>query len=241
MGLKSSMIIKNIEKSSMVDHPPYISAVIFVEGCDFRCPICFNHSIIDPNSNTLPPIPEKEIIDWLKTRKGKIDSVSISGGECTLYENELINLIKKIKSIGYMIKIDTNGSRPKVLKRLIDNGMIDFISMDIKTSKDRYNETCGTIVNINDIEESIKIIIKSCIDHEFRTTIHPRFHCKKYILDIAEWIKGAKTYSLQQYIKVDVLDPSLNDMELYDTAWFKDVKKAIETTGNIGEIRIKDV
>ena len=233
------VVIKNVEKSSVIDYPPYISAVVFLAGCNMSCKFCYNWRIIDPKSNSLPTIPEREFISWLEDRKGKVQKIVISGGEPCLYGHKLAAFIFEIRHMGFGVKLDTNGSVPNMVEFLVKNRFIDFISMDVKNQPAKYNETCGVDVDISAINKSIRAIIDSGIDHEFRTTIHPKFHSILDLIEIAKWIKGAKLYSLQQYFRADVLDPSLNEFEVYKNEWFDDAKKAIDELGVVRKVELK--
>lgn len=233
------MRIINVEKSSVVDYPPNISAVVFLAGCNMRCPFCYNHAIIDPETKTLPEIPESEFFAWLGERVGKLGSICISGGEPCLNGMELPAFLFNIKNMGFKTKLDTNGSNPNLLSFVIKNRLVDFIAMDVKSSPKRYDTACGIEANLDNIDKSIRLIIESKIDHEFRTTVHPRLHDKEDLLNIAKWIKGAKLYSLQQYVKNDVLDKTLNDCDLYSSDWLNEVKTSIESLNLIDRVQIK--
>jgi pyruvate formate lyase activating enzyme len=233
------MKITGIEKSSVIDWAPHISAVIFLEGCNFRCPCCHNKTLVLPELYAKEHIGESEVLDWLKTRIGKLDSVTVSGGEPTIHGPDLSAFMFQVKTLGYPIKLDTNGSNPQMIDFLISSKLIDAISMDIKAAKEDYDTVCGAVVNQEDIDRSISAIISSGIEHEFRTTVHPRFHDKEKMLLIANRLKRAKRYVLQHYNKNDVVDPTLNDCELYDDGWFNDVKSSIENLKIIDEIAIR--
>lgn len=233
------MKIKNIEKSSVIDYPPHISAVVFLGGCNLRCPYCYNFSIIEPDKSDLKDIPELEFFEWLKERVGKLSAVTISGGESTIHGMELAAFILEIKSLGFKVKLDTNGTNPSLIEFLIKNHLIDSISMDVKSSKERYEEACGTKIDTYLIDKSIRTIIDSGIDHEFRTTVHPRLHNTTDLMKIAEWIKGAKTYSIQQYFRADVLDPTLNEFGQFPPEWFENAKSTIEKLGLVTNVQIK--
>lgn len=195
------MAIVHLEKLSLVDYDEYLTATIFTNGCNFRCPFCHNGALV--TSLNQKEIPFEEILEFLKTRINKLDAVTISGGEPTLHK-DLVNQIKEIKKLGFKIKLDTNGSNPKILKELIENNLIDYVAMDIKNKLDKYNLTTGVSnLNINPIIESINLIMSSQIEYEFRTTIIDEFHNKEDIVEIAKMIKGAKKYRLQKYVDRD--------------------------------------
>lgn len=195
------MAIVHLEKLSLVDYDEYLTATIFTNGCNFRCPFCHNGALV--TSLNQKEIPFEEILEFLKTRINKLDAITISGGEPTLHK-DLVNQIKEIKKLDFKIKLDTNGSNPKILKELIENNLIDYVAMDIKNKLDKYNVTTGiNNLNINPIIESINLIMSSQIEYEFRTTIIDEFHNKEDIVEIAKMIKGAKKYRLQKYVDRD--------------------------------------
>ena len=197
--------IVGFEKLSLLDYDDKLSAVIFFWGCNFRCPYCHNADIVAKSHEDKAIIPTEDILAYLEKRKGVLDAVVITGGEPTLYINEeLIALMKKIKELGYLIKLDTNGSFPKRLKQLLDLGIIDFVAMDIKNSLVSYSKTIGGILDgeefLINIKTSIDIIMSSGVDYEFRTTIVKGFHTKEDMKEIGELIKGAKKYRLQKFV-----------------------------------------
>ncbi|MBL7170070.1 MAG: anaerobic ribonucleoside-triphosphate reductase activating protein [Candidatus Aenigmarchaeota archaeon] len=194
------MQIKGFQKTSLIDYPGNICSIIFLSGCNFRCNYCYNPELV--LDEKLPEIKEKEVLKTLEERKKFIDGVTITGGEPTIHK-ELPILIKKIKKIGLLIKIDTNGTNPEMLNYLIKNKLIDFIAMDIKNVFEKYKETANVNVNINKIKESVKIIKESGIEHEFRTTVLPRLHIQEDIIKIAKELKDAKKYVLQQFFPAE--------------------------------------
>ena len=189
------MKIIGLQKLSMVDWDGYMSATIFLNGCNFMCPFCHNSSLVNGSD---PEIPEFEVIEFLKKRINILDSVCISGGEPTLYP-DLPELIKKIKDMGYLIKLDTNGTNPEMIEYLVEQKLVDYIAMDIKNCLDKYILTIGKHFQLDNIQKSIKYIMTCGIDYEFRTTLVEEFHTKEDIEKIAKLIKGAKKYYLQKF------------------------------------------
>ncbi|MCQ2742024.1 MAG: anaerobic ribonucleoside-triphosphate reductase activating protein [Bacilli bacterium] len=188
-----------LEKLSLVDYDQHLSAVLFMAGCPFRCPFCHNSDLVIHPENA-KAIPWEEIYAFLKKRVGVLDGVVITGGEPTLMP-DLLEKMKAIKDLGYQIKLDTNGSHPNIVKEAVSLGLVDYIAMDIKNSKEKYPLTAGVPnLDIKPIEESVEFIMNSGIDYEFRTTIIDEHHDLASIKDIANWIKGAKKYFLQRYI-----------------------------------------
>lgn len=184
---------------TLLDYPGKVACTIFTSGCNLRCPFCHNASLvtkIDQNNY----YNEEEILKYLEGRKNLLDGVCITGGE-PLLQNDIYDFIKKIKDMGYLVKLDTNGTNPKKLIELVEKNVIDYVAMDIKNSKEKYAETSGIEnLNINNIEESVNFLLSDSVDYEFRTTVVDRFHTIQDIEKIAVWIKGAKRYFLQNFV-----------------------------------------
>lgn len=187
------------EKLSLVDFDDNITTTLFAAGCAFRCPFCHNGDLV-LHPEKAPKIPWDEIMSYLRKRVGVIDAVCVSGGEPTLMP-DLLDKLREIKSLGYKVKLDSNGSNPEVLKKAVALHLVDYIAMDIKNSKAEYAKTSGLAhLDLSPIEESVRFIMSSGIDYEFRTTIIDEFHDEGSMKDIGTWIKGAKRYYLQRYI-----------------------------------------
>lgn len=193
--------IYGMEKVSLVDYDNKVSCVLFLKGCNFRCRFCHNASLVDC-FNKIKPLNYDDVIDYLEKRKNILDSVVVTGGEPTL-SKQLLFLLKDLKRLGYLVKLDTNGTNPLMLKEAIDNSLVDFVAMDIKNTLDKYNDITNVLVNIDKIYESINIIIKSSIDYEFRTTLVKEYHSKEDIIKLCEMMKNAKKYVLQKYVYRD--------------------------------------
>lgn len=189
------MRIGGIQKTSLMDYPDNISAIIWTIGCNFRCPFCYNKDIVLGN---VKPIPEKEIFSFLEKRKGMLEGLVITGGEPFL-QKDIKNFCEKVKKLSYLIKIDTNGMYPEKLKELVSKKLVDYVAMDIKAPKNKYEKLTNVKVNIKKIEESIKILQNSNIDYEFRTTFVPQLLIKDDIIKIAKWLNGSKRFYLQQF------------------------------------------
>ena len=206
--------IKGFIETSMVDWDGKVSSVIFLPGCNFRCPYCQNGLLIS-SPEKLKTIPFEEIKKYLSGHKKWIDGVVLTGGEPTIHK-DLKHLIKKIKDLGFLVKLDTNGSNPKMLKQLIKAKMIDFVAMDLKAPLDeRYNKACGVKVDIKKIKESIKIIMEGKIDHEFRCTVVPTIIDEDGIEAMARSIEGAKKFVLQQFQPEHAMDEKMKILEPY--------------------------
>ena len=182
-------------KNSFVDFPNNISTVVFTFGCNFNCWYCHNRQIIE--GERTEPISEEDVFSFLEKRKGMVDGVVISGGEPTLC-CDLENFIVQVRNLGFKIKLDTNGTNPKILKNLLDKNLLDFVAMDIKTSLEKYSSLVGKPVEIEKIKESINLLMNSKIDHEFRTTFAPDVLLED-VEKISKLIEGAKAYAIQKY------------------------------------------
>ena len=192
------MRICGLNKTTLLDYPGHVAAAIFLGGCNFRCPFCQNGDLVlRPESQRV--IDEQEIYAFLEKRKGVLSGVCITGGEPTL-EKDLSAVIRKIKGMGYLVKLDTNGYRPETLRELLAEGILDYIAMDVKNCMDRYRETTGcSHFDIEKIRESI-YLIKGCgIDYEFRTTVVKELHSDENMVKLGKEIEGAKAYFLQGY------------------------------------------
>ncbi len=191
------MAIVGIDKLSLLDYEDKVSIVLFSQACNFRCPFCHNgESVLNAQSE----LDFDEILAYLKTRTGLVDAVVFSGGEPTLEPNLEVK-IKAVKSLGFLIKLDTNGTNPVLLEKLIDEGLIDYVAMDIKNSPSLYAKTSGVNnVNLDNIRKSIAIIMKKAPDYEFRTTLVKEFHEHMDYDSFFELIKGAKRLYLQKFV-----------------------------------------
>ena len=190
------MVIGGIQKFSTVDYPGYTVAAIFTVGCNMRCGYCHNPELVLPEQY-VGGIPKAEILEFLETRRGKLDGVAISGGEPT-GQPDLIDFIRKIRAMGFRIKLDTNGTHPEVVRELIDYDLVDFIAMDVKGPLEKYSEIAARPVDLAAIEESIRLI--KTIDHEFRTTIVRGQLEPSDFEKVGEMVRGAKRYALQFFV-----------------------------------------
>ena len=192
------MIIKGLQKLTLLDFPGIMACTVFTGGCNFRCPFCHNASLVTHIDDET--VSEEEFFELLDKRTSILQGVCITGGEPTLQPG-LYEFIGKIKEKGYKVKLDTNGYRPEVLKKLVEDNMVDYVAMDIKNSKEKYGLTVGIKdFDITPIEESVEFLKKGKVDFEFRTTIVKEFHEAQDIVAIGEWLRGTKKYFLQGYI-----------------------------------------
>ena len=196
------MLILGLNKTTLLDYPGRVAATVFTGGCNFRCPFCHNGGLVlEPSAGDA--FSEEEILAFLMKRKKILKGVCITGREPTL-QADLPEFIRKLKEIGYQVKLDTNGYAPQVLERLLDEKLLDYVAMDIKNCREKYVMTVGMsgkedCFQINRIEQSVELLKHSGIDYEFRTTVVKELHDKQDILRIAEWIKDCPRYFLQQF------------------------------------------
>ena len=201
------MLIGGFQKTSLLDYPEKISAIVFTQGCNFRCPYCHNPELLKADGNT-PNVSVSSVLDFLKTRRGKLDGVVITGGEPCLHV-DLPEFIKEIKKLGFLVKLDTNGSYPGMLERLTEENLLDYIAMDIKAPLNRYKYISGIDIDINKIKMSIKHIMNCGTHYEFRTTVLKRLLSIEDFEKIGNEIHGAKRYYLQKFVPSKVLDENL--------------------------------
>ena len=231
------MQIGGLQKLTLIDYPGRLAATVFLCGCNFRCPWCYSSELVLPEKiKKQPKISEKEFFDFLKERKTLLEGLVLCGGEPT-YHKELPDLIKKIKKLGFLVKLDTNGSNPKMIKKLIDNKLIDYVAMDVKLPKERYPKIYGKRVKIKNIEESIKILKNEKIDSEFRTTVVPTILKKEDILKIARWISPAKKYYLQNFRPEKTIDPKFEKIKPYPQEYLLEIQKAISPFFEVCQVR----
>ena len=214
------MAIVGIDKLSLLDYEDKVSIVLFSQACNFRCPFCHNgESVLNAQSE----LDFDEILAYLKTRTGLVDAVVFSGGEPTLEPNLEVK-IKAVKSLGFLIKLDTNGTNPVLLEKLIDEGLIDYVAMDIKNSPSLYAKTSGvTNINLDNIRKSISIIMKKAPDYEFRTTLVKEFHEHMDYDAFFELIKGAKRLYLQKFVdREGCIKKGLHDVDEMEATKLRD-------------------
>jgi len=215
--------IKNVEKSSLVDYPPHICATVFIGGCNFRCPWCYNPTLIPKDNKSLSDIPEHELLNWLEKRKGKLDSICLTGGEPTIHGHELTSLIHPIKSMGYKIKLDTNGSNPSLLNFIVKNSMVDYVAMDIKGDFKNYSKYVGIPdFDATPIEQSVMVLKSSDVDHEFRMTVVPSLHDKKTIEKTASQV-GKENLILQNFVPAETINPEFSKLNPYEESYIKEI------------------
>ncbi len=192
-------IFAGLQKLTLLDYPGKVACTLFTRGCNFRCPFCHNASLV-VRADEQPTYTNDEILAFLKKRQGILDGVAITGGEPTLMSG-LYDFIVQVKEMEYSVKLDSNGTRPEVLKKLVMNGLVDYVAMDIKNSPEKYAYTCGLpkSYDLSKIEESKNFLMEGHVDFEFRTTVAKPFHTEEDFYKIGEWLKGSEKYFLQQF------------------------------------------
>jgi len=218
------MKIGGFQKTSLLDYPDRISAIVWTVGCNFKCPFCYNKTLVDGSADV---ISEDEVLSFLKKRKGLLEGLVISGGEPFL-QKDLVGFTENVKKLGYLVKIDTNGMYPERLKELINNKLVDYVAVDIKAPKQKYSRLAGVKADLSKLEQSIDTIKNSVPNYEFRTTFVPDLLTKKDIIEIAKWLEGAETFYLQQFrVNPPLISSKMEKIKPYSKEYL------IETLENI--------
>lgn len=219
------MIFGGFEKFTLIDYPGKIASVVYTIGCNFRCPYCHNPELVDETVEKR--FAEEEIINFLKHRKGFIDGLVITGGEPTMHQEDLLAFMKKVKDLGFLVKLDSNGTNPEVLKKAIETKIVDYIAMDIKSPLYKYSQAVSRPVDVKAIRESIDLLMSSPVDYEFRTTVVKTLLPPEDIEEIGKEIKGAKKYYLQKFIPTKILNPQFRKKTSYSPEEFKEFQKIL--------------
>lgn len=214
-------LIGGIQKTSLIDYPKKIASIVFTQGCNFRCGYCHNPELLSFDSNNVR-YDISDFLSFLKTRIGKIDGVVITGGEPTL-QSDLYNSIKEIKSLGFSVKLDTNGSNPQYLEQLISENLIDYIAMDIKAPLEKYKLITNVEVDTKNIQSSITMIMNSQIDYEFRTTVLKSLLSFQDFEEIGKLVCNAERYYIQKFVCSKIYDNNLKDKNNYSNSEFKEI------------------
>jgi pyruvate formate lyase activating enzyme len=233
------MNIGGLQKFSLLDYPGKVSAIVFTQGCNFRCHYCYNPMLVWPvrqgKVKYIPPsggkheghplIREDDLFVFLKKRTGKLDGIVVTGGEPTL-QADLPEFLAKIKKLGYLVKLDTNGTNPRMLDRILKDGLVDYIAMDLKAGLENYEKVVNIKVDLDNIRKSIKIIRESGVAHEFRTTVVPEIVEIKDIEALGKLIKGEKTWYLQEFKKdAELLDERFKKKNAYNKKEMEEMRK----------------
>jgi len=212
------MEIKGFIDLSLVDWDGKVASVMFLPRCNMRCPFCYNSSfVLHPESH--PTIPLEEVMDYLEKNRGWVDGVAITGGEPTVHA-DLPELCSKLKEMGFLVKLDTNGTNPAMVKELITDGLVDYIAMDVKAplTEEDYSRVCGVNAKnmLGKIRETTQILLNSNVDYEFRTTMVPTLHTKEDIVKISREIRGCRKYALQNFKgDIDPINPEFKKLKSF--------------------------
>lgn len=235
------MIFRGWQKTSLIEYPGKISTVLFTGSCNFRCPFCYNRDLV-LNPDKMKAIEEKDVIGYLEENRRLYQAVIVTGGEPTM-DRQLPAFLKSVKKLGLLAGIETNGTNPTMLEKLIKEKSIDFVGMDIKAplSWDSYRKAAGISEKslFHNVRKSVKILLGSQIDYEFRTTVVSGIHDEKSIEKIAEQIKGARMYVLQKFIPKNTIDGSLIELPPFKTEKMLELRKIVK--GNFGACEVRNV
>lgn len=227
--------IQGLQKTTLLDYPGHVAATVFFGGCNMRCPFCHNMDIV--RTEDPPAYNDEEILSFLSRRRGVLDGICITGGEPTLC-TDLPRFIASVKDLGFLVKLDTNGTNPKMLGALIKDKLIDYVAMDIKSSMSGYGRACGVDdIRLAPVKESIDILIGGECDYEFRTTCVEEFLDDKAVADIGNLIKGAKRYYLQGYVESEFVP----DKSLHPVTKEKLLEYVRELEKYIGHVKIRGI
>lgn len=232
IGYCIHMLIGGFQKLTLIDYPGKVATVVFTIGCNFRCSFCHNPDLIKPTPEMIAIGKENEKIffDFLKKRRGLLDGVCVTGGEPTL-QPDLIPFLERVKSMGFLVKLDTNGLKPEVLREVLRRKIADHIAMDVKHAPEKYASAMGVEIDMEKIQESVEIIKKSGLPYEFRTTVVPGIHTEEDFDAIGKWIRGTKNYYLQPFRPDVVFDSKVRDEALGKTLDFENIKNRLKKYG----------
>ncbi len=226
------MVFGGFQKLTLLDYPGKVACTLFTKGCNFHCPFCHNAFLVEVDGRE-QSIEETEVLAYLQKRQGILEGVCITGGE-PLLQPGLESFMEKVKALGYAVKLDTNGSFPERLKELVEKGLIDYVAMDIKNTKEKYPKTAGCDCKVEDIEESIDFLLNNNVDYEFRTTVTAEFHTPQDIENIARRIAGAPQYFLQNFLDSgNILEENLHPVEENDLKMMKNLAQKFVKTAKI--------
>lgn len=227
--------IKGIEKFSSRDFPGHISSTVFLGGCTFRCPYCHNSELV-LRPETIQTTPVDIFLSYLDGRKGWLEAICLTGGEPLLHE-EVEDLVRVVRERGLLVKLDTNGSFPERLEGLLAAGLLDWVAMDVKAPLERYREVTRSNVDVESIVRSADILRNSGVRHTFRTTVVPGFVGKEDVVKIGEWLDGAATYLIQQFVPQTTIDPAFLEVKPFSRAELEDIVAAAKPY--FGDVRLE--
>ncbi len=230
------MLITGFQKSTLLDYPGKVACLLFTYGCNLRCEYCHNPELVIHPCERKTIVTEEEIFSFLKKRKGLLDAVVITGGEPTIQPG-LIPFIQKIKELGYLVKLDTNGTDSKIVKDILDLDIVEYWAMDVKYEKEVYEQSLPAVIEYAEIKRSIELIMKYAKDYEFRTTYVKGIHTEQSIEGIGKLIKGCKRYYIQNFRPGKTIKPSLNNRNSFTEKELLNIKKGMNKYVDQLEIR----
>lgn len=232
------MNLGGFQKLTLIDFPGKLATTVFTVGCTFRCPFCHNPELVNHGTWSMEhgAKMQDEFFNFLGTRKDKIEGVCITGGEPTI-QPDIVDFIRKIRKLGFAVKLDSNGTRPDVLRELFSENLLDYVAMDIKNSLEKYKKTTGTKVDLERIKLSVELIRNSGVPYEFRTTVVPGLHTISDFVRISKWIGGADAYYLQEYREGKILNEGLKKLTKGKKIDLEKIQKKLEK--NFGKMGIR--
>ena len=230
------MVFGGIEKLTLIDFPGKIACVVYTIGCNFRCPYCHNPSLVDETVETR--VGEEDVFALLERKKGFLDGIVVTGGEPTMHGDDLLRFMAKVKKRGFLVKLDTNGTNPEILRKAIKRNLVDYIAMDIKAPLAKYSATVARPVDIAAIQESIRLLIASPVLYEFRTTVVKSMLSPEDIEEMGREVKGARRYYLQKFAPSKLLlNPQFKKKTTYSDEEFQAFQKTLHRYVEYCEVR----
>jgi len=220
------MIFGGCTALTLIDYPGKTAAMVYTIGCNFRCPYCHNPELVDETVEET--FSEESVIDFLKTRRGLLDGVVITGGEPTMHGEDLLSFMARVKALGFLVKLDTNGTNPSFITEAVARGVVDYVAMDMKAPLVSYHKTAGRPVDTGAIKESIGLLMKGSVPYEFRTTVVKALLSPEEVEEIAKEIAGADAYYLQQFVPTKILNPQFKRKVSYTDEEMLALKKRAE-------------
>jgi pyruvate formate lyase activating enzyme len=230
------MLISGFQKSTLLDYPGKLACLVFTYVCNLRCEYCHKPELVIQPLKKRSSITEEEIFSFLEKRKNLVDGVVITGGEPTI-QKDLIPFIKKIKNMGFLVKLDTNGTDSRIVKKILEMNIVDYWAMDIKYDKEIYIQNLENKIKYEEVEKSIKLIMENAKDYEFRTTYVKGIHTTNSVKGIGEFIKGSKRYYIQDFRPGKTINPTLNDSNSFTQKELENFKKLMQKYVKQVEIR----
>ena len=221
------MIIGGFQRFSLIDYPGKICAIVFTQGCNFRCPYCHNPELVDANPSGLQGVKQDEVLSFLEARRGKLEAVTITGGE-PLLQYDIGDFLSSVKSLGYLVKLDTNGSFPSRLETIIRANAVDYIAMDLKAPLDKYEQVVRRRIDKDQVLSSIKLIMDWDSEYEFRTTVVRSLLERDDFVEIGEMIKDSRLYVLQRFVPSKLLDDRFLDVDMYSDDELSSIRSLVD-------------